>query len=170
LDQGYFEVKFAFEGLADENVWKRPSEGLLSVGELAGHLAYWEAVRLTGQGGESDPVANGISLMPDLEKCRVKSLLIDHRFGYYPTTLATTPSEQHLAMTAEQVCGELLRVHSESVAHFRSLNPNVESSVPGWSTEWTYRAFLEYLVFHIGYHSGQMYSVRHLLGEIPPDN
>lgn len=52
LGQGFYEATFAFEGLADENVWKRPSEGLLSVGELAGHIAYWEAVRLTGEGGE----------------------------------------------------------------------------------------------------------------------
>ena len=51
LEQGYDEVKFAFEGLADNNVWKRPAEGLLSVGELAGHIAYWEAVRLAGEGG-----------------------------------------------------------------------------------------------------------------------
>ncbi|MEO7717047.1 MAG: hypothetical protein ABIY70_12660 [Capsulimonas sp.] len=40
LDLGYFEAPFAFEGLADENVWKRPAPGLLSVGELAGHIAY----------------------------------------------------------------------------------------------------------------------------------
>src|SRR5690349_17597692 len=38
LEVGYYEVQFAFEGLADENVWERPAEGLLSVGELAGHL------------------------------------------------------------------------------------------------------------------------------------
>lgn len=44
LEQGYYEVTFAFDGLADENVWKRPTPGLLAVGELAGHVAYWEAV------------------------------------------------------------------------------------------------------------------------------
>jgi hypothetical protein len=50
LEEGYFEVQEAFKGLADENVWKRPAEGLLSVGELAGHIAYWEAVRLGARG------------------------------------------------------------------------------------------------------------------------
>jgi len=49
LGQGYYEAKFAFEGFADENVWKRPAPGLLSVGELARHIAYWEAVRLAGE-------------------------------------------------------------------------------------------------------------------------
>src|SRR6184192_1602732 len=106
LEEGYYEVTFAFEGLADENVWKRPAEGLLSVGELAGHIAYWEAVRLAGEVGEESK--------PDLARCRVSSPLIDQRFEYYPTTLAHPPSEQHLAMTAEQVCGELLRVHEEA--------------------------------------------------------
>src|SRR5438034_11196433 len=91
LELGYFEIGEAFKGLADENVWKRPAEGLLSVGELAGHIAYWEAIRLAGEG-------------EDLTKCKVTSPLIDPRFRYYPVTVVTPPSEQHLAMTAEQVC------------------------------------------------------------------
>jgi hypothetical protein len=157
LEQGYYEVKFAFEGLADENVWKRPAAGLLSVGELAGHIAYWEAVRLAGEGGETETEANGASLAPDLAKCRVSSPLIDHRFGYHPTTIATAPSEQHLKMTAQQVCDELLRVHTEAVAHFKALDPDLGSTPPGWPPGWTYGGFLEYLVFHIAYHTGQMY-------------
>ena len=157
LEQGYYEVKFAFEGLADENVWKRPAAGLLSVGELAGHIAYWEAVRLAGEG-------------EDLAKCRVSSPLVDNRFGYYPTTIATAPSEQHLAMTAEQVYRELLRVHEESLAHFKALNPDPDTHIPGCPTGFTYGEYLKYAVFHIAYHTGQMYSVRHLLGEQPPDN
>jgi len=157
VEQGYYEMKFAFEGLADENVWKRPAEGLLSVGELAGHIAYWEAVRLAGEG-------------EDLAKCRVSSPLVDNRFGYYPTTIATPPSETHLAMAAEQVCQELLRVHEEAMAHFRALNPDLDTRIPGCPTGFTYGGYLQYAAFHIAYHTGQMYSVRHLLGEQPPDN
>jgi hypothetical protein len=157
LEQGYYEVKFALEGMADENVWKRPAEGLLSVGELAGHMAYWEAVRLTGDG-------------EDLEKCRVSSPLVDNRFRYYPRTLATPPSEQHRAMTADQVYAELLRVHQESLAYFHTLNPDPDTHIPGCPAGFTYRGYLEYAVFHNAYHTGQMYSVRHLLGEETPDN
>ena len=162
LELGYYEVTFAFEGLADENVWKRPAAGLLSVGELAGQIAYWEAVRLAGDGGGN--------LKPDLTKCLVSSPLIDHRFAYYPITIATPPSEQHMALTAEAVCRELLRVHTEAVAHFRARNPDLESTVPGAPPEFTYGEMLRYLAFHVAYHTGQMYSVRHLLGETPPDN
>lgn len=157
LEIGYYEVKFALEGLADENVWKRPAPGLLSVGELAGHIAYGEATRLAG-GGD------------DLTQCRVSSPLLDTRFSYYPHTLPTSPSEQQLAMTADEVYKELLRVHEEGLAHFKELNPDPNSRIPGCPTGFTYDQFLEYAVFHIAYHTGQMYSVRHLLGEETPDN
>ncbi len=161
LELAYFEVTEAFKGLADEHVWKRPAEGLLSVGEIAGHVAHWEAVRLAGEGGEP---------WPDLAKCRVSSPLIDRRFQYYPTTIANPPSEQHLAMSAEQVCRELVRVHEEAVAYFGARNPDLESAAPGWPPPWTYREFLKYLIFHVSYHTGQIYSARHLLGEETPDN
>jgi DinB family protein len=155
LDLGYYEAKVVFEGLADEHVWKRPTEGLLSVGELAGHISFWEAVKFAGEGGEPEP---------DPAKCRVSSPLIDPQFQYYPKTLAIPPSDQ--------VCGELLRVHEEAIAHFRALNPDLESSPPGWPSWYgsTYGEFLKYAVFHVSYHVGQMYSVRHLLGEETPDN
>ncbi len=161
-EMGYFEVSEAFKGLSDEKVWKRPTEELLSVGELAGHIAYWEAVKFAGDGGGQR--------QPDPAQCRVNSPLIDRRFGYYPTTIATSPSEQHLAMTANQVCSELLRVHQEAVAYFTAQNPSLESTPPGWAPNYTYKFFLEYAAFHVAYHVGQMYSVRHLLGDETPDN
>ena len=160
LEEGYYEAKFAFEGLADDKVWKRPAEGLLSIGEMAGHMAYWEAVKFAGEGGKP----------PDLSKCHVNSLLIDRRFSYYTTNLETLPSSEHLAMTSEQVCSELVRVHNEAMAHFKSLNPNLDSAPPGWPPNYTYRALLRYAVIHVAYHTGQMYTVRHLLGDETTDN
>jgi hypothetical protein len=161
LDLCYFEVTEAFKGLADEHVWKRPDGRLLSVGELAGHIAYWEAIRFaceSPEGGSSR----------DLSTCKVHSPLLDSRFAYFPTTLATTPSEEHVALTAEQVCNELLRIHQETMAHLKALNPDLDSKAPHWHSN--YRELLTYVAFHIAYHTGQMYSVRHLLGETPPDN
>jgi hypothetical protein len=40
LKLGYYEVQFALEGLADEKVWQRPADGLLSIGELAGYTIH----------------------------------------------------------------------------------------------------------------------------------
>ena len=161
LELAYFEIKIAFEGLADENVWKRPAEGLLSVGELAGHLAYWEAIRLAGESEGPDA---------DQVKCPVSSPLIDPRFSYYPKTKTNPPSEQHLAMTADQVCRELVRVHEEAIAHFKARSPDLESKAAGIPANYTYREFLKYAVFHVSYHAGQVYSVRHLLGDATPHN
>ena len=162
LELAYYEVGPAFDGLTDEHVWRRPAAGLLSVGELAGHIAYWEAVKLAGEGG-------GHSL-PDPAKCRVYSPLIDRRFAYHPETLGSSPTEPLLAMTAPQVCSELLRVHEEAVTCFKALDPSLETSAPGWPPNETYDFFLTYAPFHVSYHVGQMYSARHLLGEQTPDN
>lgn len=172
LELAYFEMTEAFKGLRDEHVWKRPADGLLSVGEIAGHVAHWEAVRLAGPTARTSGAAGtlGGNPWPDLAKCRVRSPLIDPRFRYYPITLANPPSEQHFAMTADQVCRELLRVHAEAVAHFRALNPDPASTPPGWPPHWTYGESLKYTVFHVSYHVGQIYSARHLLAEETPDN
>ncbi|WP_394795861.1 DinB family protein [Armatimonas sp.] len=151
LELAYFEVTEAFKGLADENVWKRPAEGILSIGELAGHIASGEANRFAGKG-------------------TLSSLLVDPRFWYYPRTLATPPSEEQRAMTAQQVGTELARVHQEAVAHLKSRNLDLDSAPPNGSPGNTYGEVVQYMVFHVGYHIGQMYTVRHLLGEVTPDN
>jgi hypothetical protein len=159
LELAYYEATFAFDSLEDHNVWRRPAEHLLSIGELAGHIAYWQAIKFAGSNGELDPA-----------KCNVTSPLVDSRFQYYTTSLEITPAQLHLEMGAESVCSELLRVHNESVAHLRTRNVDLSSNVPGWPKEATYDWFLKYATFHASYHIGQMYSVRHLLGEVPPDN
>ena len=161
LDLCYFEVTEAFKGLANEHVWKRPTPRLLSVGELAGHIAYWEAVRFASDS------ADGKSYR-DLSNCRISSPLLDERFSYYTGTVDTAPSDEQLAMTAEQVSGELLRVHKEAMEHLKALNPVMASQAPHWHAD--YNDFLRYVAFHIAYHTGQMYTIRHLLGETPPDN
>jgi hypothetical protein len=46
----------------------------------------------------------------------------------------------------------------------------LEAKIPGDPSGFTYGSYLEYAVFHTAYHVGQMYSVRHLLGEQTPDN
>lgn len=163
LDLAYFELGEAFKGLKDEHVWKRPAEGLLSVGELAGHISYWEANKFTGE-------AEGGKMKPDLSKCKLKSPLIDQRFAYYPGTLETPPSDEHLAMTAEQVHAEMVRIHNGAMEHLKAANPDLDAHVPGYPAWATYREFLKYAIFHCSYHTGQMYSARHLLGENPPDN
>ena len=176
LELGYLEVTEAFKGLADEHVWVRPADGLLSVGELSGHIAYWEAVKFAAEVGDSSqtspnsPASSPLTEHAFAGKCLISSPLIDHRFTYYRGTVASSPSKQHLAMTAKEVCDELFRVHTESVAHLKALNADLDRTLPGWPEGHTVRDFLKYATFHVAYHTGQMYSARHLLGEDTPDN
>lgn len=158
LDLCYFEVTEAFGGLADENVWRRPHERLLSVGELAAHIAFAEASRFAGE--ESDGSAT-----KDLSNCKISSPLLHARHGYYLNTIETTGAE---TLTAAQVLSELERVHAESMAFLTARNPDLNSPAPHWHS--TYKELLKYLIFHISYHTGQMYSARHILGETTPDN
>ncbi len=161
LDLCYFEVSEAFKGLADENVWRRPSERILSVGELAGHIAYGEAVRFAG----SEPDGSSAK---DLSTCKIMSPILDARFAYYTTTTETVATAEQLALGANGVFDELKRIHAESVAALVARNPDLSQPAPHWGS--TYRELMKYLVFHISYHTGQMYTVRHLLGEETPDN
>ena len=159
LDMDFFELGEAFKGLQDEHVWQRPAEGLLSIGEIAGHIAFWEATRLAGDAG--DPI-------PDPANCAIKSPLIDRHYSYYTHTQPSAPAQEDL--TAEQVYAELQRVHKESVEYLKGLNADLGQPLRNWPKFWTMEETLKYQIFHIAYHAGQIYSARHLLGEETPDN
>jgi hypothetical protein len=161
LDLCYFEATEAFKALADENVWKRPTPVLLSVGELAGHIAYWEAVRFAGDSEDG-------GCARDLSNCRLTSPILDPRFGYYSSTVDSSPSPEHLALPGQKVLEELVKVHEGAMAFLKERNPDAEAKAPYWHSN--YAELLQYVAFHAAYHTGQMYSVRHLLGEVPPDN
>lgn len=168
LELSYFELGEAFKGLKDENVWKRPAEGLLSVGEIAGHIAYWAAVRLVGDGGCGSEMGAGNAADPSL--CPVSSPLIDPRFRYYQPTLKESPTGDQWAMTAEQVAQEVQRVHAEVVALLMDRNVDLAGHPPSCPPQLTYEELLKYQAFHVAYHAGQIYTVRHLLGEETVDN
>ncbi len=161
IEMDFFEIGEAFKGLQDQNVWRRPAESLLSIGEIAGHIAYWEAGRFAGGKRSGDHRL-------DLSDCKVASPLLDHCFADYTEAMDKPPT--NLDMTAEQTYSELLRVHHEAVGHLKALNPDLQSQVPGGPTGLTYQESVKYTIFHVAYHTGQIYSVRHLLGEITPDN
>jgi hypothetical protein len=157
LDEAHREFAFVFEGLADEDVWRRPDPNLLSVGELAGHAAHWEAVRFVGPGATNSP---------DLSQVRIKSPLVDSRFRYYSTSIGEPVV---LPMTAAEVLAEVTRVHHECKAAITQAAPDTEALFPG--SNWaTWGNILTYQAFHVAYHTGQAYSVRHLLGHTTTDN
>ena len=145
-----WEFSLVFKGLSDEDLWKRAHPKLLSVGELAGHLAHWEAVMW---GDETD-------------SSTIKSPLVDNRFKYY-TSSASAPAK--LDLTVEQVHEELKRVHEEAKAAVLAANPDFDAPLPR-NPKVTWGMWLGYRPFHVAYHCGQAYSVRHMMGHETEDN
>jgi uncharacterized damage-inducible protein DinB len=156
-DVAQWEFSLVFEGLPDEEVWKRPHPRLLSIGELAGHVAYWDAMSLSSPATGSEV---------DVSQLPIQSPLIDRAFHYY-TTNEQAPVT--LPLSADQVAKELQRVHEAVKAQWTSVQRDSEEVIPG-TEKFTYGDSLEYRVFHLAYHAGQAYSVRHLLGHTTTDN
>jgi uncharacterized damage-inducible protein DinB len=146
LDSALWEMSEAFQGLPDGDVWKRADPRLLSVGELAAHVGYWEAQSFLGDGFESP--------------------LTEATARYY-TTNVDEPFE--LGMGAEAVLAEVRRIHEACKAALLATPHDSEEPSP-YREGWTWGYVLTYQIFHVSYHTGQMYSVRHLLGHQTPDN
>lgn len=152
-DEGHRELAIAMANFPDEDLWRRAHPRLLSVGELAGHVAYWQAVWTLGGGNDR----------PDLEQLSVKSPLLDHAFRYYTTNIE---NDFKVDLTAAQVLEEVERIHE--VAKAVAVSKEKDEKFPG---QWgTWGNFVQYQVFHVAYHTGQVYSVRHLLGHQTEDN
>jgi uncharacterized damage-inducible protein DinB len=67
----------------------------------------------------------------------------------------------------EQVIKEVARVHAETKAALAEIDK--DAPYPGWPSA-TWEAIIQYQIFHVAYHTGQVYSVRHLLGHETEDN
>jgi uncharacterized damage-inducible protein DinB len=161
-DEAYREFAIAMGGLSDEDLWKRPHPRLLSVGELAGHIAYGQAIWVFGDG----------SNRPNPEQLPIRSPLIDHAYRYYTSMVEhaspQTPNTQHPTppLNATQVLEEVLRIHEAAKAAVAG--KGLEDPCP---SHWrTWGNLVQYQVFHVAYHTGQVYSVRHLLGHETEDN
>lgn len=144
-DVAHWEFTLAFENLSDEDLWKRPDPRLLSVGELAAHIAYSEA---------------------QLPQPQTESPLVDRRARYY---LHNVDDPIALDLTVEQVLAELKKIHD--AAKGAALAVDDPHATVHWRDDWTWYECVKYMgCFHVGYHTGQAFSVRHLMGHATNDN
>ncbi len=154
-DMAHWEFGEALEGLEDADLWRRPAPALLSVGELIGHMAYCEATRFTGPAVSDDP----------------RGPLVDQVFSYYESQVA---NRVVLPIGVAQAAADLERIHESAVAKVRDLAPDSEAlPPPGIQGMWegsNWGDLLNYMVFHVAYHTGQAYSARHLIGHRTKDN
>lgn len=146
LDSAFFELGEAFKDLPDADVWKRAHPSLLSVGELAVHIAYWEAQSFLGDSFESPLFAKA---------------------ARYYTMNVTEPFALDLGASA--LHDEVKRIHEACKAALTSTEFEYDTPTP-YREGWTWGYTLVYQAFHVAYYTGQMYSVRHLLGHETVDN
>jgi len=154
-DEAHREFAIALNGMPDDELWKRPHPRLLSVGEIAAHVAYWEGVKSCGLG-----------FKPDLEKLDIKSPLIDGAARYYNTSV---DQPMQLSLGTNEVMSEVKKIHEHWKAAVAELNPDLKDPVVGFQP-WTWGAMLQYAAFHVAYHTGQVYSARHIFGHQTEDN
>lgn len=146
MDTAMWELGEAFTGLKNEDVWVRVHPNLLSIGEVSLHMMYWQISYF----------------LPNDYETRLRN----ESARYYQRTLAAPIS---LAVGAEELYSELKRVQADSKAAFFVSNPDLDSKHP-LRDDLTWRQLLEYQTFHIPYHTGQIYSIRHMMGHETVDN
>ena len=75
------------------------------------------------------PAAGVLAAMDPLRAAESRP---DSRVAGVQIGLNVPYSFANMAMTADQVCAELVRVHTEAVADFKARNPDPEATPPGW--------------------------------------
>ena len=151
-DTGLFELKIALEGTPREDLWRRPHTNLLSIGEIAGHIAYGLVSHVFCQ-------SNAVQAS-DLP---VQSVLLDEQIRYFTVNIK---KEFVADLNVESIIDDLENIFSacRDVAASHAMEDSVESHWETWG------ALANYQAFHIAYHTGQIYSVRHMFGHETEDN
>lgn len=97
----------------------------------------------------------------------IKPKLAQEGARYYTTNVG---HEVQMDVSAAELQAEIQRVHEEAKKAFLVNAQDPEARNPYREHGWTWAGTLEYIVFHTAYHTGQIYSVRHLLGHETVDN
>lgn len=150
-DSAHWEFSLVFEDLKDEDLWRRPDPKLLSVGELVCHMAYAQTSFAT----KLDPA------------CGIESPLAIDDARYY---LYSVDSPLVLEMSVEEVAKEFDRVQKAAKAVFLRSGVDRETPLTFEGPGRTFGEFADYMIFHVAYHTGQAFSVRHLMGHRTNDN
>lgn len=152
-DEAYRELEIAIGGTPTDDVWVRPHPKLLSVGELVGHIGYGHAAWVLCAG----------TAKPTPEDFPFESPLFGSGFRYYSCSV---DEPVDLGLSVQQLWEEITKIREASRDGLAGLE--YDSPYPGQWRKWG--NLIQYMVFHVAYHTGQVYSVRHLLGHETEDN
>ena len=155
----YFETDLLFAGLAQENLHRRPGPGLLAVSEHVAHVCRSEA-----------SIINRYLFGQSVAEWE-DSLFRLPLFGWPPTMLEGPIHPELARLSGEEVEAEYRRQHECCYALARTLSLPADFRFDdGWDRCTTVRDRLRIAAYHVAYHAGQIYAVRHALGESTPDN
>lgn len=155
----YFEVDLLFEGLSESNLHRRPAPNLLAVSEHVAHLVRSEA----------SIVERYLWGRPQEEWA--DSLMRRAKFGWPPTLLAEPVDAELRQLDVPGVYDELMRQHARCYQSALALELPADFEFgDDWDRCRTVRDRLRIAAYHVAYHAGQIYSVRHWLGEETPEN
>jgi len=150
-DSAHWEFSLVFENLLNDDLWRRAHPNLLSVGEIVCHMVYWQlnyANKFKPEVGLASP--------------------LNHDEARYYLTTVEKPLQ--LDLTVQEVAQEFDRVQKEVKAVFQQVDAERDSPLTIEGPGRTFGEFADYMVFHVAYHTGQAFSVRHLMGHKTNDN
>ena len=150
-DAAHWEFSLVFEDLNDEDLWCRADSRLLSVGEIVSHMVY-------------SLLTYASKLKPEFSS---ESPLKRDEARYY---LNTVDRPFALDMTVAEIASEFERVHKAVKEVFMQDSHSREDKLTFEGPGRTFGEFADYMVFHAAYHTGQAFSVRHLMGHKTNDN
>ncbi len=146
IDTAVWELGEAMTDFPDDQLWTRPHPKLLSTGEILAHLMNGEASVFLGPEFHHKCI---------IEECR-----------YYPHNIE---SAFRIDIAPSEFYEEIKAVHEKCREAFHKMQPVSENKNP-FRDQWTWGSALEYMAFHFAYHTGQIYSIRHILGHETVDN
>lgn len=141
-----WELGEAITDMPETDLWTRAHPKLWGVGEILGHIAVGFSQNMLG--GDENSVAGKEG---------------PRYYGEGPEELNQLP------LTCEQLYKEIQRLSELSFKHFEDSGQEMQDTNPH-RPDWTWHQSFEYMAFHVAYHAGQIYSVRHMLGHETVDN
>lgn len=149
-DSAHWEFTLVFEDFVDVDLWRRGHPNLLSVGEITAHVCYWLIAHARRHNA-------GFEFESPLQREEVR---------YFEMPLG---APLVLPMTVAECQAEFERVQKAVKAVYLespyAMDDPMENG-PGH----TFGDLANYMVFHVAYHAGQAFSVRHLMGHETNDN
>lgn len=160
IEEAYRDAEGAFSGIREENFHRRPSSTILAISEQAVHIAQCEALLLLGALLQKSPSEWGIT-----------SPLLHEQYDYPPNALAHPIPDTILTLSPKDIYPELRKVHDFIMQNLKGFDKDADQMVlTPWGETLTVRWCLTYSAYHVAYHIGQVYCIRHFLGEETPNN